>query len=416
MTSMTKLPPHTVCLLAMLFLSVVAASGAESHWVTTWATSPAASEHPTLFSNQTIREIVHITIGGSAVRLRLANTFGTQALRLDAVFVGLQKNAATLVAQSNHMVTFGESRTIAIPEGAEVLSDPVSFVVGPEQNLVVSLFVAGDSGPATSHWLALQTSYISGAGDFAGEEGGSGFEENHGSKTTGSWYFLSAVEVLAPASVKGAFVVLGDSITDGTSARSDRNERWTDVLAHRLLTDNKNMAVVNAGIAGNRVLTSSPCFGQNAVARLRRDVLSQVGIEAVILFEGTNDIGQPDTPSAATNPCLTRTPVTPDEIIVGYKQIIARTHAAGLKIFGATILPYQGYVGWTAKGEAKRLAVNQWIRTSGTFDAVIDFDRALRDPADPARLAPGFDSGDHLHPGTAGHEAMGNSVDLTLFR
>jgi len=375
-----------------------------------------SSDRPEAFANQTIREVVHTTIGGSTVRLRLSNTFGTRAIRLDSVHIGLQKEGATLVLHSNHEVTFGGSRSVAIPEGAEVLSDPVSLSVGPQQNLAISLFTAGETGPATAHGSAFQTNFVSGAGNFAAEEGASGFAVTTGSKTTGSWYFLSAVEVLAPAGVKGAVVALGDSITDGASSRPDKNERWTDVLARRLLASHTEIAVLNAGIGGNRVLTSSPCWGQNALARLGRDVLAQAGIEAVILFEGTNDIGQPDTPAAATNPCLSRTQVTAEEIIAGYKQIIARTHARDLKIFGATILPYQGFGGWTVKGEAKRVAVNEWIRTSGTFDGVIDFDATLRDPATPVRMAPEYDSGDHLHPGSAGHEAMGNAVDLALFR
>jgi lysophospholipase L1-like esterase len=381
------------------------------HWVTTWATANASSNRPVAFSNQTIREVVHTTIGGSRVRLRLSNTFGTRSIRLEAVFLGLQKDGASLLPRSNHEVTFGGSRFIAIPEGAEVLSDPVSFEVGPGQDLAISLFIAGETGPATVHSSAFQTNYISGEGNFAAEEGASAF-----GKTTESWCFLSAVEVLAPASVKGAVVVLGDSITDGAGSRPNQNERWTDVLARRLLASHAEIAVLNAGIGGNRVLTTSPCWGQNALARLGRDVLAQAGIEAVILFEGTNDIGQPDTPVLDTNPCLSRTPVTADEIIAGYKQIIARTHARGLKIFGATILPYQGFSGWTAVGEAKRVAVNHWIRTSGAFDGVIDFDAALRDPSNRARLAPRYDSGDHLHPGSAGHEAMGNAVNLALFR
>ena len=412
--------------LAMGWLSVLA-HGADGpqHWVTTWTTANAASDHPTVFSNQTIREIVHTTIGGSTVRVRLSNTFGTRAIRLDAVFIGLQKvglqkvdlqkDGAALVPRSNHEVTFGGSRSIAIPEGAEALSDPISFSVGSEQNLAISLFTAGETGPATVHGSAFQTNYISGAGNFAAEEDADGFAMATGAKTTASWYFLSAVEVLAPADVKGAVVVLGDSITDGASTRPDKNERWTDVLARRLLAGHTKIAVLNAGIGGNRVLTSSPCWGQNALARLGRDVLAQAGLEAVILFEGTNDIGQPDAPATDTNPCRSRTQVTADEIISGYKQIIARTHARGLKIFGATILPYQGIGSWTATGEAKRVAVNQWIRTSRAFDGVIDFDAALRDPATPSRMAPQYDSGDHLHPGPAGHEAMGNAVDLALF-
>jgi lysophospholipase L1-like esterase len=413
--------------LATGWLSVLA-PGADGpqHWVTTWTTANVASDQPTVFSNQTIREIVHTTIGGSAVRIRLSNTFGTRGIRLDAVFIGLQKaglqkDGAALVLQSNHEVTFGGSRTIAIPEGAEVLSDPISFAVGSEQNLAISLFTAGETGPATVHGSAFQTNYVSGAGNFAAEEGANAFaiatgSKAAGAKTTWSWYFLSAVEVLAPADVKGAVVALGDSITDGASSRPDKNERWTDVLARRLLAGHTKIAVLNAGIGGNRVLTSSPCWGQNALARLGRDVLAQAGIEAVILFEGTNDVGQPDAPATDTNPCRSRTQVTADEIIAGYKQIIARTHARGLKIFGATILPYQGIGAWTTTGEAKRLAVNQWIRTSRAFDGVIDFDAALRDPATPSRMAPQYDSGDHLHPAPAGHEAMGNAVDLALFR
>ncbi len=408
--------------LAIGWLSILASGddGAQ-RWVTTWSTSNVASDRPVAFSNQTIREVVHTTIGGSALRIRLSNTFGTRSMRLDAVFIGMQKmgpqrDGAALVPGSNHEVTFGGSRSITIPEGAEVLSDPVPFAVGSEQNLAISLFTAGETGPATVHGSAFQTNYVSGAGNFAAEESASAFAVATGSKTTESWYFLSAVEVLAPASVKGAVVALGDSITDGASARPDKNERWTDVLGRRLLDNHIEIAVLNAGIGGNRVLTSSPCWGQNALARLGRDVLAQAGIKAVILFEGTNDIGQPDAPAADTNPCRSRTHVTADEIVAGYKQIIARTHARGLKIFGATILPYQGLGAWTAAGEAKRVAVNQWIRSSGAFDGVIDFESALRDPATPARMAPRYDSGDHLHPGPAGHEAMGNAVDLALFR
>jgi lysophospholipase L1-like esterase len=415
--------------LAVVWFPVMATGeGGTQHWVATWTTANVSSDSPTTFSNQTIREIVHTTIGGTSIRLRLSNTFGQRSIRFDSVFVGLQKvgsqnNDATLRPHSNHEVTFGGSRSVAIPEGAEVLSDPVSLAVGSEQNLAISLFTAGETGPATVHGSAFQTNYVSGTGNFAADENADAFvtsptqtARQTTSRAIGSWYFLSAVEVLASARAKGAIVALGDSITDGSSSRPDKNERWTDVLATRLLANQNELAVLNAGIGGNRVLTTSPCWGQNALARLGRDVLGQTGITAVILFEGTNDIGQPDTPAAATNPCLTRTQVTVDELVAGYKQIIARTHARGIKIFGATILPYQGFGGWTATGEAKRVAVNQWIRTAGAFDGVIDFDAALRDPAMPSRMDPQYDSGDHLHPGPAGHKAMGDAVDLALFR
>jgi lysophospholipase L1-like esterase len=407
-----------VACLSLFFHSRAQAQPGPPRWITTWTTSNAASDQPTTFSNQTIREVVHTSIGGSAVRIRLSNTFGPRAIRFDSVAVGLQQNGAALIPHSNHEATFGGSRSIAIPEGAEVLSDPVALSVGPEQNLTISLFTAGETGPATGHWFALQTNYVSGAGNFSADEAGSGFSDAAGAKTVTSWYFLSAVEVQAPTSAgaKGAIVALGDSITDGAASQVDANGRWTDYLARRLLASHADFAVLNAGIAGNRVLTTSPCWGQNALARLGRDVLAQSGVVAVILFEGTNDIGQPDTKTLEPNPCLSRTPVTAEEIIAGYKQIIARTHARGFKIFGATILPYQGFGAWTPQGETKRVAVNQWVRTAGAFDGVIDFDAALRDPATPARMAPKYDSGDHLHPGAAGHEAMGNAVDLALFR
>ena len=394
--------------LAVCALCATLSAQPTQRWVATWITSNVSSDQPATFSNQTIRNVVHTTIAGSAVRIRLSNTFGPNAIHFDAVFAGLQKDGASLVAGSNHEVTFGGSRAVTVPEGAEMLSDPIPLELRAEQNLAISLFTAGATGSATVHGSAFQTSYVSEKGNAAADESAAAF-----TKTTGSWYFLSAVDVLAGPSVKGAVVALGDSITDGASARMDKNERWTDVLAHRLLASHHEIATLNAGIGGNRVLTSSPCWGENALARLGRDVLGQAGVTAIILFEGTNDIGQPDTPS--NSPCLSKTPVTPDDIIAGYKQIIARAHSRGLKIFGATILPYQGFSGWTEKGEAKRIAVNQWIRTSGAFDGVIDFDQALRDPANPVRIAARCDSGDHLHPGPAGHEAMGNAVDLALF-
>jgi lysophospholipase L1-like esterase len=279
------------------------------------------------------------------------------------------------------------------------------------------MYTARTTGPATVHDAAFQTNYASVPGNFAADETPGAF-----SKTIQSWYFLHSVDVLASPEVKGAIVALGDSITDGVSSRPDHYERWPDVLARRLLSKgSKRVAsVLNAGIGGNRVLSSSPCWGVNALARLDRDVFSQTGVQTVILFEGTNDIGQSDTPLATLSPqiipCISRTPISADELIAGYKQIIAQAHAHGLKIFGATILPYQGFVGWTPNGEAKRLAVNNWIKTSGSFDGVIDFASALTDPTNPARMNPNYDSGDHLHPGPAGHEAMGNAVDLALFR
>ncbi len=411
-----------------ILCSFAGAATKGQHWVATWSTANSSLANPTAlsryklsgapteFSNQTIRNIVHSTVGGSAIRIRLTNTFGAKAVRFDSVYVGLQESGASLIAGSNHPVTFGGAKLVAIPEGAEAISDPVSLSIGPQKNLVVSLFTSGPTGPATSHSSAFQTNYVSGLGDFAAEEGAGAFKD-----TMHSWYFLAAVDVLAAREVTGAVVALGDSITDGSSSKPETYGRWTDLLARRLLATNSPglMSVLNAGIGGNRVLSSSPCFGINALARIERDVFAQSGLRMVILFEGTNDIGQPDTPAAAIPPdmvpCLSRIPITADDLIAGYKQIIAQAHARGLKIIGATIMPYQGFGGWTLEGEAKRVAANHWIKTAGEFDGVIDFDSALADPANPARLAPPYDSGDHLHPGPAGHEAMANAIDLALF-
>jgi lysophospholipase L1-like esterase len=403
--------------LTVAFFSFAAAENSSQHWVATWSASNAAVPDPATFKNQTLREIIHTSVGGQAVRIRLANTFGTQAVTFESVYVGLQNSGASLVPGSNHAVTFGGSKSITIREGAESLSDTISLSVGSEQNLSLSLFTSGSTGPATVHPVALQTNYISDAGNFASTEAASPFAQ-----TSQSWYFLQSLEVLASPNVNGAIVALGDSITDGVSSRPDKYERWTDVLARRLLSNSSQsaMSVLNAGISGNRVLTNSPCWGVNALARLDRDVFSQTALRAVILFEGTNDIGQPDTPTAPLAPqvvpCLSRTQISADELIAGFKQIIAQAHARRLKIFGATILPYQGFGGWTQQGEAKRLAVNSWIKTSGSFDGVIDFASAIADPANSRRMNPKYDSGDHLHPGPTGHEAMGNAVDLTLFR
>lgn len=394
-------------------------------WIATWTTANSDIANPdmaalltpghdlTEFSNQTIRNIIHTTIGGRAIRIRLANTLGTRAVTFDAVFVATQKNDATLVAGSNHAVTFGGAKSIAIPVGSDALSDEVPLSVGAQQNLAISLYTSKPTGPATVHRSAFQTNYVADGGNFAAEEGGEAF-----TKTTGSWYFLAEVDVLGSTEAVGAIVALGDSITDGASSKRDAYDRWTDVLSRRLNArqQKQTLAVLNAGIGGNRVLSSSPCFGENALARLNRDVFAPAGVRSVILFEGTNDIGQPDTHADAKSvPCLAKTHISADDLIAGYKQIIAQVHAQNLRIFGATILPFQGFNGWTEKGEATRLAVNRWIKDANAFDGVIDFSAALSDPENPARLASQYDSGDHLHPNSAGHDAMARAIDLTIF-
>jgi lysophospholipase L1-like esterase len=393
-------------------------------WIATWTTANVDLSNPiiralsahdvTEFNNQTYRGIVHTTIGGRAIRIRLANTFGSQPITFDAVFAGLQKEGASLVPDSNHPVTFGGAKSITLPEGSDALSDEISLAVAEQQNVSISWYTSNPTGPATSHNSAFQTNYVSGEGNFAAEETGQSFR-----KTTGSWFFLAELDVLASKEAAGTIVALGDSITDGASSRPDAYDRWTDVLARRLNANSPkhSLAVLNAGIGGNRVLSSSPCFGDNALARLDRDVFAPAGVRSVILFEGTNDIGQPDTHADEKFvPCLARTHISAGDLIAGYKQIIAQAHARHLKIIGATILPFKGFNGWTEQGEATRLAANRWIKESRAFDGVIDFSAALTDPQNSAILATKYDSGDHLHPNSTGHQAMARAIDLSLFK
>jgi lysophospholipase L1-like esterase len=411
---------------AMALPSVTSAENETSNqWIATWITANQDLSNPqmilasnafhdlTEFNNQTIREIIHTTIAGHAVRIRLDNTFGTRPVTFDAMYVGKQKQGASLQARSNQTVTFGGAKAVTIPEGSEALSDEIPLAVDAEQNLAISLYTSKATGPATVHRSAFQTNYVSDAGNFAAQENAQPFR-----KTTGSWFFLKEVDVLGSKEAAGAIVALGDSITDGASSRNDAYDRWTDVLARRLNTNHQpqTFSVLNAGIGGNRVLSGSPCFGENALARLNRDVFVPSGVRAVILFEGTNDIGQPDTPvDPKFAACLVRTHISADDLIAGYKQIITQARARHLKIFGATILPFQGFRGWTEKGEVVRRVANRWILESHAFDGVIDFASALADSSNSARLAKQYDSGDHLHPSSAGHEAMARTINLKLF-
>jgi lysophospholipase L1-like esterase len=416
------------CVPLSAFRDKVKKPGGE-HWVATWSTANSdllnpyatapfgASPPPVALDNGTIREIVHTSVGGREIRIRISNVFGDAAIKFDAIYVGLAAGDAAILSGTNRAVAFGGSKSVTLPEGSDALSDPIALDVESQVNLAISLFTSSNVPLGTGHAAAFQTNFISTPGNFAADETAAAF-----TKTVGSWYFLAEVDALVSPNVRGAIVALGDSITDGASTKSGANARWTSVLARRLLAHTRDgaMSVLNSGIGGNRVLTSSPCFGVNALARLDRDVFDHVGVRDVILLEGTNDIGQPDTPASAIRPafmpCLSQTQITADDLIAGYKQIIAQARAMNLKVFGATILPFKGFGGWTDHGEATRQAANKWIRESGAFDGVIDFDAALRDPANPASLNPVYDSGDHLHPNTAGHEAMANAIDLSLFR
>jgi lysophospholipase L1-like esterase len=309
------------------------------------------------------------------------------------------------VPGSDRKLTFSGRPTVTIPSGALVYTDPVDINVPPMADVAIDLYLPGDTNtpsPLTLHTAARQTSYVSQTGNHAGA---AGFPVV---ATTSSWFLLSRVEVMAPDAV-GAIVAFGDSITDGTGSTPNANNRWPDLLARRLAAEpgGAKMAILNAGIGGNRVL-SEGAFGAgvNALARFETHVLGQTGVTHVIVMEGINDIG-----SARQNP----TP-TGEDLIAAHKQLIERAHTRGLKIYGATLTPFEGAGYFTKEGEAKRTLLNEWIRTSRAYDGVIDFDVATRDPANPLRFLPANDSGDHLHPNDAGYQAMANAVDLALFK
>jgi lysophospholipase L1-like esterase len=393
----------------MLSLTSTGAGNGNEQWGGTWATAlHEPSPGPpgltnTGFSNQTLRQIVHSTVAGDQVRVRLS-TFGAGALTIGAARVALRAENASIVPESDRLLTFGGKGSITIPAGAVVISDAVALHVPALSDLAVTIYLPGVTGPATWHFSALQTSYISPDGDFAET-----ISMPVASSAQG-WFWLSGVEVKTSKQT-GTVVAFGDSVTDGVGSTPDTNGRWPDHLARRLVArpGNHQMGVLNQSITGNRLLHDG--IGPSGLARFDRDVLAQPGVTHVIVLLGNNDIWLGETlfPGQA---------VSAEQIIQGHQQLIRRAHAAGLIIYGATLTPVEGFVPapvFTVV-EAKRKLVNAWIRTSGEYDGVIDFDEIVRDPSIPTRWLPDYDVGDHLHPNDAGCEAMGNGIDLELFK
>jgi len=381
-----------------------AAGGRGSSWVTSWSASAQVAAPGSLavggFDDRTVRDIIFTSVGGDPIRLGLSNAFGSAPLRVGRVTVAVAGSGAA-VAGPVHPVTLGGRASFQIPAGAQVISDPVAMRVWPLEDLAVSVYLPGRTGRATFHWDAQQVNWVSAPGDHAADRDAGAF-----TTPTTSWYYLSSLVVRSPGT-DGTVVVFGDSITDGFASTLGGNDRWPDDLARRLdALDGPTLSVADEGISGNRVLRGSRFFGASAEARFRRDVLDQPGVRDVIVLEGINDIGfspVPPRPGAE---------VSAAQVIAGLRQLIAQAHAHGLKIFGATLLPFQGAGYYSAAGEAKRQAVNHWIRTGGAFDGVVDFDAVMRDPADPLRLNPGYDCGDHLHPDDAGYQAMADTISL----
>jgi lysophospholipase L1-like esterase len=356
---------------------------------------------PVNFKNQTLRQIVHVSLGGDRLRVVLSNAFGTIPLEVGAAHVALRDKDAAIQTKSDRPLTFAGKPSTFIAAGAVAISDPVTLTVPAAADLAIDLYLPGDTAastsPLTTHQGALQMNYISAEGNHAGEA------DFAGATTTQQWFFLARVEVAAPEQA-GAVVAFGDSITDGTRSTANTNNRWPDEFARRLAAQKIPMGVLNLGIAGNRVLCDGA--GVSALARFDRDVLAQTGAKYVVVLESINDIGvgrSNAVPSA-------------DDLIAGHRQLIERAHAHGLKIYGATLTPFEGAAYFTGEGEAKRQAVNQFIRTGKAYDGVVDFDAAVRDPAEPSKIQQKFNPGDNLHMNDAGYQAMAAAIDLGLFK
>ncbi|WP_430387522.1 SGNH/GDSL hydrolase family protein [Dyella sp. 20L07] len=339
------------------------------------------------------------------IRLHFSNRLGTKAITLGPVHIAEHAKGSSIKAGTDHVVTFGGQTTVSIAKGADVISDAVSFSVSPLDELAVSFYVPGKTGDVTAHNVGNQMAFITTKGDatalVAMPEG----------EISSSRFLLTGIDVSAPITSR-AIVVIGDSITDGVGSTPDLNTRWVDVFAERLQGDKAmaSIAVLNGGIAGNRILHDgrTPFLGPSALSRFDRDALDKPGVRYVLLLEGINDIGAASTFAGSADD------VTEKQIIDGMKLLIKRAHEKNKLIFGATLMPVAG-VEWpyhSSAGEAKRQAINAWIRSSGAFDGVVDFDQVMRDPTHPDHLLSAFDSGDHLHPNDAGHKAMAAAINM----
>ncbi|MFP3713814.1 SGNH/GDSL hydrolase family protein [Puerhibacterium sp. TATVAM-FAB25] len=358
--------------------------------VVAWTASPDRVRGDVV--GRTVRNLVRATTAGSDVRVGLSNAFGTTPVTFQAVHLGVSAGGAALAPGSDAQVTFSGARSVTVPPGSRVLSDPVDLAVTAGSTLAVSVLAAGDPGAVTGHRLAQTTSYVSEPGDATTDVTGAAY-----TGTTASWFWVDSLVVDAPA--EGTVVALGDSITDGNGSTPGTDSRWPDQLAERLGTTPgaPDLAVANQGISGNRLLADGT--GTSALARLDRDVLAVPGVRTVVVLEGINDIGSGLVTDA-------------DALVAGYRQVIARAHAAGVCVVLGTLTPFEGARYWTPERDAVREQVNAWIRTSGEADAVVDFDAAVRDPSAPQRLLPAYDPGDHLHLNDAGYGAMAAAVEL----
>jgi lysophospholipase L1-like esterase len=384
-----------------------AAPASTGTWVGTWSTSPAAAEpgtETTGMADRSVRNVVHTSVGGTGARVTLSNLYGQAPLSITRASIAVAAGSGTAAALPDTLrqLTFNGGPTVVIPPGRQVMSDAVRVVIPHDSDVLITTYSPTSSGPVTYHRHARQISYVA-QGDHAQDATGTPYTER-----TGSWRYLTALDVLSNES-DGTVVVLGDSLTDGITSTAGANNRWTDVLSDRLRAeiaagrDLPRYSVVNQGISGNRVLTDGlgrPADNPSGLNRFGRDVLERTNVKVVVIDLGVNDI--------LRNPRL----ADPDAIVGGLRTMVEQAHARGLKVVGATLMPFGGHRGYSEAREAVRQQINAEIRAGRVFDAVVDFDEALRDPYDPRRLRADYDSGDHLHPSDKGYARMAEAFDL----
>ncbi len=401
--------------LSALLLATAPVAGADTAWLASWSASPQAvwsgdfilpANVPARLHDQTVRQVARVSVGGQRVRIVLSNAHGATPLQIGAVTLALAGKGSAIEAGSLRTVRFSGRHTASIAPGAPLVSDPIALTVPDLARLTVSFHLPQDTALATFHWDGRETAWIA-----PGQQTGAGSLDAASATTTTARLLLSSIQVEASTATQ-AVAVLGDSITDGAGASLGRDTRWPDLLAERLAPH--GVAVINAGISGARLLADG--MGANALARLERDVLAQPGVRTVIVLLGINDISWPGT---AFDPHGRRP--TLQELTDGYRQLTAQARSHGVRVIGATLTPFEGALPGTpladyhdAGKDELRQRLNAWIRSSGSFDAVLDADALLRDPAHPLRLLPAYDSGDHLHPGDAGNRALAGAVDLRL--
>ena len=394
---------NSIILSFVLCLASVANSAPGDHWIGTWGASPQPTNNPPVLTNQTLRQIVHLSAGGGTLRLRISNLYGKSPLVIDAASVSVRVAQSVVAENMIQALTVAQASRIVVPMGEEIVTDPVNLKVNSGEDLAVDFYFAKATSLSTFHSVGAQTSYISKAGNFTFHPG-----MDVGGLTT-SWFFITEVDVLADPS-QNSVVTFGDSITDGVGSPNDMNQRWPDFLARRLSSSSSAVrGVINEGIGFNRILHQQFDQGQPSVSGLVRfdlDVLHRSGVRSLIILEGINDIGLEPEATGGAN--------IASQLIDAYKVMVGKAHFAGIRVYFGTLLPVSGSGYYSVEHRKARQIVNQWIRSNAgvLFEGHVDFDLALRDPKDNEHLSAQFDCGDHLHPNAAGYEAMAKAVDV----